>query len=132
MAKWHKPKASELVGERKFVPEEQISFEEAFPEIEDVNVEVKETGKMYFKEWDEVTKTYRKQELGEYINCTNHLCYNGGFSIGDILREMIREGQTELKTNKFCKGYESSPKGRRHSSCVNYFEIKVHIEYKKY
>ena len=124
-------KASDVFRESEFVFAQKVSFEEAFPEIEDLTVEVEESGHGV-SEWNR-KRTYRKQNFpGEYIDCSNPLCYNGGFSIGSILREMVRNRQTELETSKLCQGNEGSPKGRRiYRKCMNFFKIKVSIKYRE-
>lgn len=111
-------KASDIFRETEFVFGRKASFAEVFPEIEDLRVEVEEFGEGTTK-WNR-ERIYRKQGFpGEYIDCHNPLCYNGGFSIGDILREMVRNRQTELETSKLCKGHEGSPKGRRvYRKCI--------------
>ena len=124
-------KASDVFLESNLVFGRKVSFDEAFPEIEDLTVEVEESesgisdlGKKY---------TFRKQDLPcEYIDCRNPLCYKGGFSIGSILHEMVRTKQTNLETSKVCQGNEGSPKGRKiYRSCMNFFKIKVSIKYKE-
>jgi len=126
-------KASDVFREREFVFGDKVSFEKAFPMIEDVQVEVEEDGygpgsrQGIFGPY-----RYSPPHMGEYINCSNPICYNGGFRIGEILRQMIREKQTDLETSKTCQGYEGSPQGRRkYRECINHFEIKVHIKYKE-
>jgi hypothetical protein len=122
-------KASDIFNESNFLFGEKVTFDKAFPQIEDLEVEVKESGdnintsRSYF---------YSKKSFpGEFIDCSNSLCYNGGFSIGKILREMVRSNTKELSTTKDCRGYEGSPKGRRrYGNCHNQFEIKITIKYK--
>jgi len=107
----------------------KVSFDEEFPQIEDVVVEVTESGHGVRRG---SKKIHRKQRLREHINCNNPICHGGGFSIGAILREMVRSQQTELETTETCQGYEGSPKGRReYGECPNFFEIKVSVKYKK-
>ena len=125
-------KASDVFRESEFVfVSKTDSFDKAFPEIEDVKVEVTESGEGTTQLNRE--RIYRKQTFpGEYINCHNPMCYNGGFSIGEIIRDMIKNKQAELATYKMCQGYEGSPKGRRrYRSCVNSFDTKVTIKYKE-
>lgn len=124
-------KASDVFRESNLAFAKKVSFDEAFPEIEDLTVEVEESGHGV-SDWHRKS-TYRKQNLpGQYIDCSNPLCYNGGFSIGLILRQMVRNKQTELETSKLCQGNEGSPKGRRiYGKCMNFFEIKVSIKYKE-
>lgn len=122
-------KASDIFNESEFVFARKVTFDDAFPEIQDVCVEIKETGNGV---WGEGTTVLKKGTIGEYVNCSNTLCYNGGVSIGSILREMVRAKQTELKTHKKCQGYEGSPKGmRKYRDCFNFFEIHALVTYKE-
>lgn len=122
-------KASDVFNESNYLLAEKVSFDQAFPDIEHVVVEYKETGHSVQTGSKRID---RKSYLHEFINCSNPLCYNGGFSIRAILREMVRNRKTELETRKICQGYEGSPKGRRkYGKCVNLFEIQVSIKYKE-
>jgi len=123
-------KASDIFNESELVFVKKVPFDEAFPEIEDLKIEVEEWGDGV----DELNgkSIYQKQNFpGEYIDCSNPFCYNGGFSIGKIIHKMYRNKQTELETTELCQGYEGSPKGRRkYRRCLNSFKIKVSIKYK--
>ncbi len=69
-------------------------------------------------------------QVGEYIDCRNSLCYDGGVSVGQMLRDMVEEKKTEAEFSSLCRGYEGSPKGRRkYRNCSNFFEVKIRIEY---
>ena len=86
-------------------------FEEAFPEIGGIHVEV-DFGSDYYL--GSVVHSYNAKSLpGEFINCRKPRCFNGGFSIGNILREMVRNRQTDQSLTVYCQGYEGSPKGAR-------------------
>jgi hypothetical protein len=124
-----RPKASELFQSRPNVFNKLgRSFENAFPSIDDVTVELTETGA---GRWNGVSRKLGKAALGEFIDCHNPLCYNGGFSVRQILREMISENKTELETTRLCQGYEGSPGGQRiYRPCVNHFNIQVRLKYK--
>jgi hypothetical protein len=74
--------------------------------------------------------TYNETNVGEYVDCENRLCYNGGVSIGQKLRDMVRGQETEAEFSAICKGYEGSPQGRRkYRTCLNRFEVKIRVEY---
>jgi hypothetical protein len=124
-----RPKASEIFQGGPYVfSKPGISFEEAFPSVEDVTVELTETGE---GRWSGSARKLGKAALGEFIDCHNPLCFNGGFSVGQILREMISKNKIELETTRLCQGYEGSPGGRRiYRPCVNHFDIKVRLKYK--
>ena len=122
-------KASDVFNESNLMLGPKVGFDEAFPEIEDVTVEVKENGEGVHGSGSRI---YRKGQFGEYIDCSNPLCYNGGFSIGSILREMVRNRQTELEESRKCQGYEGSPRGRCvYRDCWNSFEIRVSVKFKR-
>ncbi|MBC8492913.1 MAG: hypothetical protein H8D43_03930 [Chloroflexi bacterium] len=124
-------KASDIFRETEYrFAKKTPFFEEAFPQIEDLRVEVTESDDML--EGGGCVRVYTiKDPPGEYIDCSNPLCYNGGFSIGPILRDMVRKGETERETTKRCQGYEGSPKGRRkYKLCWIWFKIKVFVKYR--
>src|SRR5258708_974236 len=45
-----------------------------------------------------------KDAVREHVDCNNPECFNGGFSLGDVLREMIRGHQEEFIGTNFCTG----------------------------
>lgn len=133
MEKKRQKKATEIFEEEGFTfTKSGLSFEEAYPTIEDVTVEVEETGpKIFFGRVKSIKNTYKKNTFGEFIDCSNTDCLAGGFSIGLILDEMVRKNETHLETSEFCQGSEISPKGRIKYPCENHFKIKVDLKYKK-
>jgi len=123
-------KASDLFRESNPLIGPKVSFKEAFPSIQELKIEVTERGKgvkpagnTYYYDLDNFP--------GEYIDCSNPMCYGGGFSIGFILHSMVSKGETERETTVSCQGYEGSPKGRRkYGPCFNYFQVKITIKYR--
>ncbi|MFA5208418.1 MAG: hypothetical protein WC428_07295 [Candidatus Paceibacterota bacterium] len=119
-------KASDIFNRTRPVFGKKVSFQEAFPEIKNIRVEIEEAeiaskGQKY---------SYSKENLGEYIDCSNPHCYGGGFSIGKVIREMVSERKTEIDGDCMCQGNEGSQKGRKiYRSCTHYFKYKVFIEY---
>lgn len=123
-------KASDVFNNTDFVFAKKSPFEDVFPEIEDLKVEISESGEG-ISGWNR-NRVYTKEHLpGEYIDCSNSLCYNGGLSIGSFLRNMIGNKQTILDDSKLCQGYEGSPKGRRiYRKCLNSFKVHIEIKYR--
>jgi len=120
-------KAQDVFNQSSLFFDQKITFENAFPEVEECIVEVEESGHGV-SEWGR-ERTYRNP--GQYINCSNTLCYNGGFSIGSEIRDMVRKRETEREDSALCQGNEGSPKGRRiYRKCMNFFKFKIRIEYK--
>lgn len=104
-------------------------FDEAYPQIEDLTIFVQQS-------YDQIRwgppSVYGKLMLKEFFDCPVRNCYNGGFHIGLMLREMIYNKQTEREVEKPCRGYEGSPKGKkRYGSCLNHYKVKVEIKYKE-
>jgi len=129
MSRDTRKKASDVFRDTNYMFSKKVSFNEAFPEIEELKAVVVESGEGV-RDWNR--ERYYSKGTGEYINCSNYLCYNGGFSIGNILREMVRTGETHTKKSQICQGYEGSPKGRRkYRDCMNFFTITIDITYKK-
>ncbi|MGO8835884.1 MAG: hypothetical protein ACLQAH_01245 [Limisphaerales bacterium] len=122
-----RPKAQDVFNEANFVMGTKTTFENAFPEIEQCTVEVKEQGHNV-PEWDKV-RTVRNP--GQYINCHNKLCYGGGFDVGWTIHEMVGKRETERSGSTLCQGNEASAKGRRiYKKCMTFFEYKISIKYK--
>ena len=125
----NRKKAQDIFNETEYVFVDKATFEKAFPTIEEISVEIIETGKNVYHSGQPIY--YDKKTLGEYINCSNTQCYKGGFRIGRIIQKMVIDNKTDLEDTEFCQGHESSPKGRRiGSECFNAFDYKIHIEYK--
>ena len=106
-----------------------VPFEKAYPEVENISVNVKEAGYMLKRE---NTFTLTKNNIYPNFSCSNISCKQGGISIERLIRDMIRNKETEINTQLGCKGHEGSPKGRRRGrDCMNHFEIQISIEYKE-
>lgn len=130
------PKASEVFRNSAPFFSKKVTFSEAFPDIDDIKVEVIETSepktdKMLKEEKYQNNKRAYGKLLGEFIDCSNRFCYNGGFSIGDIIRTMVSQKQISKEGSTICQGYEGSAKGRRrYRSCLHCFYYHVEIKYK--
>jgi hypothetical protein len=124
-------KASDIFRETDYAFVKKVPFLEAFPEIEDFQIEVRESSDRIWG-GEERGRVYTKAiPPGEFVDCTNSVCYGGGVSIGEILRLMIDQGKTEDQVSRGCRGHEGSPQGHRKSrSCMHSFGVKVTLKYK--
>jgi hypothetical protein len=124
-------KAQDVFEKTHFVFGKKVPFKEAFPAIVSLSVEGEETGDGLLDEARHFS--YDIENLpGEYINCSNPSCYNGGFRIGATIREMMETGVAAKEESRICQGREGSPKGRkigRH--CMNHFKVAVSIGVKE-
>jgi len=123
-------KASDVFQETTYLFPKTNKFDEAFPFIKELHVEVIESGEGV-NELNE-RNVYDKHSLpGKFIDCHNPMCYNGGFDIGSAIRLMEYDRQTQREIQSRCQGYEGSPKGRKkYDACLNSFKIKINIKYK--
>ena len=73
-------KASDVLRNTEFLlPRKSVPFSKAFSEISDISVEVEEKGRRRrtFGMNENAKYVYdMKNPPGEYINCSNSLCYN--------------------------------------------------------
>ena len=72
-----------------------------------------------------------KDAVREHVDCGNPDCYNGGISLGDLLREMVRGRQEEFIGTNFCVGQEGDPdEPGPHPSCATRFEIEATLRFR--
>lgn len=118
---WKKPSRYFGVGAK--------SFSEAFPEIEKIDVVVVDTNP---QAGESKTSTYGMADLVEQtIECGHPKCIGGGFSIGLIVREMVKAKQIKDSRTISCEGVHGSKMGRSlFGPCRNVFEIKTTIKYR--
>ena len=112
-------------------PREKMSFDEVFPELEDVNINVK-----YLRGGgrEESSASFTKDNFpGNGLNCNNPVCKNGGLSpsiIRGLIKKMISEKKTEIKDHEFCNG--GSYRGHtRDNDCGWGFNIEIAAKYKE-
>ncbi|MDP2871864.1 MAG: hypothetical protein Q8P31_04925 [Bacillota bacterium] len=130
MARDRRQKATDVFAEaRLWLGEKTNDFDRAFPHIADVRIEITQDGEGV-RGWNR-HEVLGKRSAGEYYNCANPLCYNGGFCLGEILRFMEEQRQTERELDLRCQGYEGTPKGRKkYGPCFNRFHVKIQVAYK--
>jgi hypothetical protein len=110
---------------------EMIYFEEAFPQIDDIEIKIRETTKG--TEEDGGERLYDKSNYpGEFTACSNPRCHNGGLPVSQLLRGMIRRKKDYEEGTKKCHGYEGSPGGQKNNrKCGNDFTYSINICYRE-
>ncbi len=110
-------------------PKKRISFEELFPQIKDIKIEI-----IVLRGGGREVKSinYSKENFpGSGIKCYNPSCENGGLSeraIPSLIKGMVSTNNRELKEHKFCNG--GLYRGRnRYNDCGWSFDIKISIRY---
>lgn len=109
-------------------PRERRTFEEAFPELENVAIKVaflRSGGR------EEKAVTFTKDNFpGHSISCINPVCRNGGLSeltIPRLIKKMIFTNKLELKEHEFCRGGLYTGK-KRFNDCGWSFNIEITIQ----
>ena len=108
MSEKDRKKASDVFRETNFFfSRKKVTFEKAFPEIKDIRIEVIEADGPFKPDFDNPAeypnnKMVYGKEVGEYIDCHNEFCYNGGFSIGSVIREMVKDKQLSKEGSAIC------------------------------
>lgn len=110
----------------------RVSFQEAYPEIEAITVEVEEaTGSRHKHGWK--AKYDAGNVPGEFIPCLDPLCHKGGVSLGMLLRRMVRERLEEVENiSRMCGGYvQLSRQDVVFGKCRRVFLFDISIRYKR-
>jgi len=102
-----------------FINGKRTSFEERFPEIEEI--------KLYL---GESKNPLAKEDIGIHIPCDNPVCEGKGFNIDTFIAMMYFKKETSKEELIKCMGYEKMG-GRNRRDCLSHLKIKCEIKYKK-
>jgi hypothetical protein len=135
MASDRRMKLADVEGQTNYlIPRVPTTFDKAFPEIEEIRVEVRPQGEGFEPHRGENDRvdTYVNGGIPSIINCRNPRCYGGGLNLAYLIRWSIVEARrTEFEHRYTCEGYEGSPKGRKnYGPCDTQFRVKVTVKYK--
>lgn len=104
-----------------------VSFEEAFPELEDVVVEWEELGEDGPPMLGEKKRmSYKAGCLQGIIRCGNPSCQGGGLEVGLAISRAVQEGQTERTGVLVCSGWEG-----KEQPCIRSVTYRVQLIYKR-
>ena len=72
-----------------------------------------------------------REAVRERIPCNNPACFDGGFSLGDLLREVIKNRQREYIGACFCTGREGDPESPGpHPSCATRYDVEINLSFR--
>lgn len=136
MARNNRKGAQDLLNEANLVFATKGTFEDAFPGIATIRIEYEETGQGVRRfgtgghEGAGKGILTDKKRIGQYLRCSNPLCYGGGYDIVSVVRDMVSKNEEEREGSGCCQGNEGSPKGQRiYRTCMNYFKYRITITY---
>ena len=119
----------------EFIFSNELSFHESFPEIKDLRISVTESegeakASLEKSKLALHSKRVYGTNVGECIDCHSPFCVNGGFSISEILRAMVRIREHSKQGTKRCQGSEGIQKRSRKSlPCNHCFQFKIAVKY---
>ncbi|QVL42899.1 MAG: hypothetical protein KFB92_15900 [Alcanivorax sp.] len=100
-------------------------FDAAFPEIQGMSIHVVELECLVWMKEQATHHLTAESPGGAHIDCTNPSCSDGGFSVGDMLREAVKNKEEKIEKCTACTGSETS--GRR---CFHAFTVSGSVKYK--
>ncbi len=72
-----------------------------------------------------------RDAVREYVECNNPNCFNGGFSLGNLLREMLLGRQEEFIGTSFCTGQLGTPEEPGpHPSCPTRYDVEIRLHFR--
>jgi len=106
----------------------RIRIDGTMDPLDGIQVQIEEKGKRaspYLMLW------HQKEMIREMIPCSNALCFDGGFSLGDLLRELVNNQQHNFIGTNFCRGREGDPeRGGPRPSCETRFLVEVKLSFR--
>ncbi len=103
---------------------QQTSFDQAYPELQDVIIEYKQymLGSPAGQGKD-LPERHSVRNHGGVIRCNNPLCNNGGFEVDLRISEALADPSEEPKQMK-CSGHEKMGRGQTRS-CYSFIRYKM-------
>jgi hypothetical protein len=123
------PKKNPAAGKRMSLFGQSIPFAQAFPMLVDLKatVWVRPCG------LTEENPPEQCFTLGnpppEHMNCPKSGCTNGGWPMGDIIRDMIAKRETHRRAEGKCRGRQWVA-GPKYQDCVTQFTAEIELAYK--
>ncbi len=113
---------------RKTAKRNIVAIDGTLDRFQRLELTVKEVGKNS-EPFD--LRIVHKEAVREHVDCNSPECFNGGFSLGEVLRDMIRSRQEEFIGTSFCTGQEGDPEDLGpHPSCSTRFELQLTLRYR--
>jgi hypothetical protein len=119
------PPIKKVVPSKRFRPPERnrILLDGTLDPIQSLAISVSESGRNAEPlAW----RMTAREAVRERIPCNNPDCFDGGFSLGDLLRELVKSGQNDYVGTCFCTGQEGDPEmpGPR-ASCATRYAVEI-------
>jgi hypothetical protein len=117
------------VPSKRFRPpsRNRVLIDGTLDHVQRIHVAIEEKGRNaspYPIQWGQ------KDSIRELIPCHNPLCFDGGFSLGDLLRELVNNKQEEFIGTSFCTGREGDPEeSKDRPSCATRYDVEILLRF---
>ncbi len=101
--------------------DDHVPFATAFPRIAELRVEVSESGE---GNSGLGLRKFNRHSIREHLNCSSHRCLGRGFWMGNLLRDMVRLGETQRLVVRACESREEAG-----NPCPNIFTVDVKLTF---
>jgi len=107
---------------------ETIRIDGTLDRVESIRLSILEKG----KNADPMERRIlRVDAVRERVRCHNPLCQGGGFSLGDLLRDLVGSRQEEFVGTSFCAGQEQRhPEVEEFRSCRTRYEVQATLRFR--
>lgn len=106
------------------------NFDDAFPGIKNICIQYCEEGMLGIRYATVEHSINDKRMILEYIKCSNALCSRGGFHVGEVIRNMIKNKKKTYSGSLACIGSVVYSKKPRHEKpCYNTCKLSITIQY---
>ena len=119
-------KLSEIEAQTTYLLGTPTTFENAFPTVETMRVEIRPYGEGYrlFPGQEELVEVYENRRIPRILDCRNRLCNRGGIDLNDLVCSVVQKKLTEFEGSRGCKGREKT------GSCDTRCKVKISVKYK--
>jgi hypothetical protein len=102
----------------------EMSFEKAFPNLEDIIVEYKQYKFLSpAASGEDLPRRHSIRRDGGQIVCDNPACSNGGFRIDSVINDSDAEDKTGTMS---CSGHEKMGQGQKRS-CLSQIKYRIRL-----
>jgi hypothetical protein len=115
---------------KRFRPPERnrVLLDGTLDPVERLSVEISEIGRNAEPFAWRMTS---REAVRERIPCNNPDCFDGGFSLGDLLRELVKNRQRDYMGACFCTGREGDPELQGpHPSCATRYNVEIALSFR--
>jgi hypothetical protein len=123
------PKKKVAVERKMSLFGQSIAFAQAFPMLADL------TATIWIRAHGSTEENPPERHFrfgnppAEHIHCPKTGCTNGGWAIGDVVRDMIAKRETHRNVESRCNGRQWVV-GPKYRDCVTHFTAEIELAYK--